>query len=129
MNIQELQKQIINKGVVKMIDAEEVINKIKDDKYYTHEELTVVLNYIDKLKEENENLKKEIFELNKEMSDFSDQWLHKYKIREKIKKLENEFNFYAGRDPYEWDDSEFDGDRCDTLSQQIKVLKELLEGE
>ena len=111
MNIQELQKQIINKGVVKMIDAEEVINKIKDDKYYTHEELTVVLNYIDKLKEENENLKKEIFELNKEMSDFSDQWLHKYKIREKIK------------------NSEFDGDRCDTLSQQIKVLKELLEGE
>ena len=80
-----------------------------------------------KEKEKNENLKKEIFELNKEMSDFADQWLHKCKIREKIKKLENEFNFYAGRDPYEWDDSEFDGERCDTLGQQIKVLKELLE--
>ena len=43
-----------------MIDAEEVINKIKDDKYYTYEELTVVLNYIDKLKEKNEKLQIEL---------------------------------------------------------------------
>lgn len=43
-----------------MIDAEEVINKIKDDKYYTYEELTVVLNYIDKLKEEKEKNKNKI---------------------------------------------------------------------
>ena len=52
-----------------------------------------LLDLYNKEKEKNskqfteiENLKKEIFELNKEMSDFSDQWLHKYKIREKIKK-------------------------------------------
>ena len=57
----------------------------------------------------------------------NEKYISKDKIKEKIDKLENLFHFYAGRDPYEWDDSEFDGDVCDDIALQIRVLKELLE--
>lgn len=52
----------------------------------------------------------------------------KDKIKEKLSKLEKEFDFYAGRDPYEWEDAEFDGEQCDDIAIKIGVLKELLEG-
>ena len=53
-------------------------------------------------------------------------FIPKQVIRDKIKKLKNEFDFYAGREHAEWQDGEFDGDVCDDLALQIKVLKELL---
>lgn len=53
----------------------------------------------------------------------------KSKIQNKIEKLSNEFNFYAGREHSEWQDGEFDGEMCDDIALQIKVLKELLESE
>lgn len=51
----------------------------------------------------------------------------KSKVTEKIEKLAKEFNFYAGREHAEWQDGEFDGEMCDDIALQIKVLKELLE--
>ncbi len=56
----------------------------------------------------------------------TEQLIHKDKVREKIKKLENEFDFYAGREHAEWQDGEFDGDICDELVIKIQALKELL---
>ena len=54
-------------------------------------------------------------------------YIHKDKIREKIKKLEREFDFYAGREHWEWQDGEFDGEVCDDLANKISILKEILE--
>lgn len=47
-------------------------------------------------------------------------------IRDKINKLKDEFDFFAGREHAEWQDGEFDGEVCDDLALQIKILKELL---
>lgn len=51
----------------------------------------------------------------------------KQKVKDKIEELERELYFYAGREHAEWQDGEFDGERCDDISLQIKTLKELLE--
>lgn len=56
-------------------------------------------------------------------------YIPKQKIQDKIEELEREFDFYAGREHAEWQDGEFDGEQCDDISQQIKILKELLEEE
>ena len=58
-----------------------------------------------------------------------DNSISKDKIREKLSKLEKEFDFYAGRDPFEWEDAEFDGEQCNDIAIKIGVLKELLEEE
>ena len=47
-------------------------------------------------------------------------------LRDKINKLKDEFDFFAGREHAEWQDGEFDGEVCDDLALQIKILKELL---
>lgn len=57
------------------------------------------------------------------------QYVPKTKIIEKIKRLSNEFDFYAGREHAEWQDGEFDGEQCDDIALKIQVLKELLGGE
>ena len=53
-------------------------------------------------------------------------YVSKDEIRDKIKELEDKFDFFAGREHAEWQDGEFDGDVCDDIALQIKVLKELL---
>ena len=53
-------------------------------------------------------------------------YIPKSVIREKIDKLKREFDFFAGREHHEWQDGEFDGEQCDDLALQIRVLKEIL---
>lgn len=48
-------------------------------------------------------------------------------IQNKLEKLKREFDFYAGREHFEWQDGEFDGEQCDDIALKIGVLKELLE--
>lgn len=48
-------------------------------------------------------------------------------IQNKMEKLKREFDFYAGREHFEWQDGEFDGEVCDDIAFKIGVLKELLE--
>lgn len=48
-------------------------------------------------------------------------------IQNKLEKLKREFDFYAGREHFEWQDGEFDGEVCDDIALKIGVLKELLE--
>ena len=60
---------------------------------------------------------------------FRDEFVSKKVIRDKIEELEDKFDFFAGREHAEWQDGEFDGDVCDDIALQIKVLKDLLEGE
>ena len=48
-------------------------------------------------------------------------------IQNKMEKLKREFDFYAGREHFEWQDGEFDGEVCDDIALKIGVLKELLE--
>lgn len=50
-------------------------------------------------------------------------------IHNKIDELEREFNFYAGREHFEWQDGEFDGEVCDDISLKIGILKKLLKKE
>lgn len=117
--------------------------------------LNNLLNELGRLKKENEELKenlmlanfdKKVFytkalELQKENEKLktlanktqwispcyvSENYISKQKVIDKIKKLKNEFDFYAGREHAEWQDGEFDGEVCDDLALQIKVLKELL---
>lgn len=78
---------------------------------------------IEELKEENEELK---YKYDRALEDLVKS---KQKIKDKIEELEREFDFYAGREHAEWQDGEFDGEQCNDISQQIKILKELLEEE
>lgn len=54
-------------------------------------------------------------------------YIHKDKIEKKIKELEREFDFYAGRCHHEWQDGEFDGEVCDEIAIKISTLKRILE--
>lgn len=93
-----------------MIDAKAVINKIKDDRYYTHEELTIVLNYIDKLEEENKELQ---IQLGKYQYDtvqaFSDDFIFYPKnelditeeLKKAIKNIRNDINLAIGAEGFE----------------------------
>lgn len=87
-----------------------------------------------KLKEENEELKEQnryewIRQHCLPQNLINKYYIPKDKIRDKIEELEREFDFYAGREHAEWQDGEFDGEQCNDISQQIKILKELLEEE
>ena len=53
--------------------------------------------------------------------------ISKDKIKAKLSKLEKEFDYYANRNPYEFEDGEFDGEQCNDIAIKIGVLKELLE--
>ena len=89
---------------------------IQSTREATREEL---IQRIKDLEEENKYLRDE-------NSIYRNETISKSIIRNKINKLENEFYFFAGREHAEWQDGEFDGDVCDDLALQIKVLKELL---
>lgn len=66
----------------------------------------------------------------KKLQKFIDKnYISKEKIKNKIKELEKEFDFYAGREHAEWQDGEFDGEMCDDISLKIGTLKELLREE
>lgn len=54
-------------------------------------------------------------------------YIPKSKVKEKIEKLKKEFDFYAGREHWEWQDGEFDDEVCDDLALKIRTLKELME--
>lgn len=106
-----------------------------------HTDLTVKMldwrNKSIKLEAENEELKTLIAhkngyteQLEQDLFENANNYvISKQKIKDKIDKLQREFDFYAGREHAEWRDGEFDGDVCDDLCLQIKVLKELLEEE
>ena len=69
-------------------------------------------------------------EWNKAIEEFrkrANDYIPKQKVRDKIDKLKREFDFYAGREHFEWQDGEFDGEVCDDIALKIGVLKELLE--
>lgn len=59
----------------------------------------------------------------------ANEFIPKQKVRDKIKELKREFDFYAGREHSEWEDGEFDGEVCDDIALKIGVLKELLKEE
>ena len=105
---------------------QEVIRKIKHDNIndiaITRKEyIDILLNYIDKLLEENEELKEEIYNLIKENHKHIDyiasmKKKHEDKIRTKIKELEDIKNKnidYCSKDYFQ-------------LERTIEVLKELL---
>lgn len=98
-------------------------NECKDKDCPFNIAIDKVVVYISELEEENQ---KQRGQLN---SAFDNGFIHKEKIRDKIKELEDKFDFFAGREHAEWQDGEFDGDVCDDIALQIKVLKELLDGE
>lgn len=79
--------------------------------------------YIQKQKEKTEEL------LEYEYQERELDYIPKAKIEEKIKELEREFDFYAGREHFEWQDGEFDGEVCDDIALKIGVLRKLLESE
>ena len=94
-----------------------------------------------KIEKAIENLLKRYKELEEEKESYRIGWcnkgeeLEKYKnnsipisvIQNKLEKYKREFDFYAGREHFEWQDGEFDGEQCDDIALKIGVLKELLE--
>lgn len=48
-------------------------------------------------------------------------------IENKIKRLDNEREYYINREHFDYDDGEFDYDVADIYGYKISVLKELLE--
>lgn len=71
-----------------------------------------------KIADERDKLKTENEELEKEMTDFRDCWLHKDKIREKIEELEDKIQENTDEQGY-WGSSDYE--------TQIDILQELLE--
>lgn len=70
---------------------------------------------------------KQLEEYYEEQNEVNAKFIPKSKVKEKIEKLQREFDFYAGREHAEWQDGEFDGEQCDDIALQIRTLKELLE--
>ena len=125
MNKEE-QKVIEKFKNAKTLNYQTVIRKLKHDKItdiaITRKEyIDTILNYIDKLLEENEELKEEIYNLIKENHKHIDyiasmKKKHEDKIRTKIKELEDIKNKnidYCSKDYFQ-------------LERTIEVLKELL---
>lgn len=90
-----------------------------------HQEIEAISNLLTRYKELEEWKKEkgcsiqEVYEL----------FIPKSKVKEKIEELEREFDFYAGREHFEWQDGEFDGEVCDDIAFKIGVLKNLLREE
>lgn len=88
--------------------------------------------YIEELEKKDKQYKKleeTNLYLQKLLDDVENLIIPKQKVRDKIKELEREFDFYAGREHSEWEDGEFDGDVCDDIALKIEALKELLKEE
>lgn len=99
-------------------DAKKGIAIDEPHAYYLNNRIEAIETILNTLKRHDDELDLDYVDKN---------YISKDKIKDKIQKLEREFDFYAGREHAEWEDGEFDGDRCDEISTKIGVLKELLE--
>lgn len=114
-------RKLINYYEQRNKKLEEENKKLKDN-YKNQIEHTTILAKALKLEEDAL-----IDEIYAEINKLKTNYIPTSVIQKKLEKLKREFDFYAGREHFEWQDGEFDGEVCDDIALKIGVLKELLE--